>query len=215
MNLNAKTVLITGASGGLGVAVSQCFAESGANAIGVSRNSPGTIQADLSSLAAAQALVDQVHARHDSIDVLVHLVGGFAGGKAVQETDDATLDRMFEINFRSAFHIIRAVLPAMRSRKSGCILAIASRAAIDPQPGIGAYAASKAALVSLLRTVALENKDAGISANVILPATIDTPANRASMPSADFTKWVSPADVGALLVRLAANPSVSGDVISI
>jgi NAD(P)-dependent dehydrogenase (short-subunit alcohol dehydrogenase family) len=149
--------------------------------------------------------------------VLVHLVGGFAGGKPVAETDDATLDRMLDLNLKSAFHIVRAVLPHMRQKRSGRILAIGSRAAIEPQAAIGVYSASKAALVSLIRTIAIENKDACISANVILPGTMDTPANRAGDPNADFSKWVEPAQVAALLLHLAsdAGAQINGAVIPI
>ena len=151
------------------------------------------------------------------IDILVHLVGGFAGGQPVHETDDATLDRMLDMNLKSAFHVVRAVLPHMRNRGGGRILAIGSRAAVEPSPGAGAYAASKAALVSLIRTVAAENKDRCISANVILPGTMDTPANRKSDPQADYSKWVQPNQVANLLITLAADSAsqVSGAIVPI
>jgi NAD(P)-dependent dehydrogenase (short-subunit alcohol dehydrogenase family) len=112
---------------------------------------------------------------------------------------------MFEMNVDSAFHILRAVLPHMQKAGTGRIIAIGSRAAESPGPGVGAYSASKAALVSLLRTVALENKDSGITSNVILPGTIDTPANRTAMPAADTSNWVQPATIGSLIVWLASD----------
>ena len=92
-----------------------------------------------------------------------------------------------------------------------------SRAALDPGAGVGAYSASKAAMVSLIRTVALENNDAGLTANVILPGTIDTPANRKSMPGADFSRWVQPARIAALMVWLAsdAGKDVNGAAIPV
>ena len=124
---------------------------------------------------------------------------------------------MIEVNLRAAFHMFRAVLPDMRTRGTGRILAIGSRTAVDPQPMVGAYSASKAALVSLVQTIALENKDRGISANVILPGTMDTPANRAAMPGADPAKWVQPSQVASLLVHLASDDAsqISGAVIPI
>ena len=131
------------------------------------------------------------------IDALVHLVGGFTGGQTVDAIPDDALEQMFTVNFRSAFHMFGAVIPHMRAQGSGVILAIGSRMAVEPAASLGAYSASKAALVSLIRTVALENK--GISANVILPGTMDTPANRAAMPTADPAKWVQPSQVAALL----------------
>src|SRR6202035_3993924 len=98
-----------------------------------------------------------------------------------------------------------AVLPKMREKGAGRILAIGSRTAVEPQPMVGAYSASKAALVSLLKTVALENKDQGITANVVLPGTMDTPANRKAMPTEDFSKWIQPQQVANLLVYLASD----------
>ena len=124
---------------------------------------------------------------------------------------------MFDMNLNSAFHILRAVIPHMRKARSGRIIAIGSRAAEDPGRDVGAYSASKAALVSLMRTVALENKDAGITANVILPGTMDTPANRKDMPGADISKWVQPASIASLIVWLAgdAGKDVTGAAIPV
>jgi len=226
MPLTEKIVLITGANGGLGAAVTQAFLDAGARVNGVAKkiqNSdfphPNFIatSAELGSADAARAVAAATIAKWGRIDVLVHLVGGFAGGKSVADTDDATLEQMLAVNLMPAFHMIRAVLPDMRARGAGRILAIGSKTAVEPQPKVGAYSASKAALVSLVRTVALENKDRGISANVILPGTMDTPGNRASMPGADPTKWVRPAQVASLLVHLASDDAsqISGAVIPI
>lgn len=211
--LEGKVALITGASGGLGAPVTRAFVEAGANVIGVSRSiqtldflHPAftAMPAELTSSEAARSVADAVASRFGRIDVLAHLVGGFAGGEPVEETSDATLEQMLELNLKSAFFMIRAVLPHMRRQGGGRILAIGSRAAVEPASRIGAYAASKAALVALIRTVAKENKDRGITANILLPATMDTPANRAAEPGADFTRWVQPAQVAALLVHLAS-----------
>jgi NAD(P)-dependent dehydrogenase (short-subunit alcohol dehydrogenase family) len=121
------------------------------------------------------------------------------------------------MNLNSAFHMLRAVIPHMRKAGAGRIIAIGSRAAEDPGPTVGAYSASKAALVSLIRTVALENKDASITANVILPGTIDTPANRKAMPSADASTWVQPASIASLILWLAgdAGKDVNGAAIPV
>jgi NAD(P)-dependent dehydrogenase (short-subunit alcohol dehydrogenase family) len=226
MPLTDKVVLITGANGGLGAAVTKAFLDAGTRVAGVAKKiqnsdfpNPNFIaySAELGSASAARDVVAAVSAKWEKIDVLVHLVGGFAGGKSVADTDDAALEQMFDVNLRAAFHMFRAVLPDMRTRGSGRILAIGSRTAVDPQPMVGAYSASKAALVSLVRTIALENKDRGISANVILPGTMDTPANRAAMPGADPAKWVQPAQVASLLVHLASDEAsqISGAVIPI
>ena len=105
----------------------------------------------------------------------------------------------------------------MRKTGNGRIIAIGSRAAVDPGPGVSAYSASKAAMVSLIRTAALENKDAGLTANVILPGTMDTPANRASDPKADFSKWVRPTTVASLIIWLAGEggKDVNGAIIPV
>ena len=161
--------------------------------------------------------MDQVVARFGRLDVLAHTVGGFAGGQSVADTDDATFQRMFDLNLNSVFHILRAAIPPLRQASQGRIIAIGSRAALEPGPGVGAYSASKAAMVSLVKTVALENKDAGLTANVILPGTMDTPANRKAMPNADFSKWVRPATVAGLITWLAgdAGKDVNGAVIPV
>ena len=224
--LNDKVILITGAKGGLGSTVTQAFLDAGAMVAGVSRSIEASdfahtgftaMPAELSSGEAARRVADAVVEKFGRIDALVHLVGGFAGGKPVAETDDATFDRMLEMNLRSAFYIARAVLPHMRAAGSGRILAIGSRAAVEPGAGAGAYSASKAALVSLIRTLAVENKDRCISANVILPGTMDTPANRAADPKADFSRWVQPSQVAGMLLHLASDAAaqVSGAVIPV
>jgi NAD(P)-dependent dehydrogenase (short-subunit alcohol dehydrogenase family) len=220
----ARTAFVTGASGGLGTHVTQAMLDAGFAVIGLA---PRIQQSDVDhpnftafpaavdSLDAAKKAVERVITQFGKIDLLAHLVGGFSGGKTIAETDDATFQRMFDMNLNSAFHILRAVLPHMRKAGSGRIVAIGSRAAEAPGAGVGAYSASKAALVSLVRTVALENKDAGITANVILPGTIDTPANRKAMPGADTTTWVQPASIASLILWLAgdAGKDVTGAAI--
>jgi NAD(P)-dependent dehydrogenase (short-subunit alcohol dehydrogenase family) len=226
MPLPNKVVLITGANGGLGAAVTNAFLEAGARVAGVARKIRNSdfphpdfiaFPAELGSADASRAAVAAVIARWERIDALVHLAGAFTGGQSVAETSDAALDQMLDVNLRTAFHMIRAVLPGMRARGAGRILAIGSRTAVEPQPLLGVYSASKAALVSLVRTVALENQDRGISANVILPGTMDTPANRAAMPDVDPAKWVQPVQVAGLLVHLVSDQAsqISGAVIPI
>ena len=224
--MKGKIALVTGANGGLGSYVTKALLDAGANVVGVSRkiqqsdfNSPlfSALPAEISTAAGAKSMVDNVVERLGRIDVVAHTVGGFAGGQSIAETDDATFQLMFDLNLNSTFYLLRAVLPAMRKTGNGRIIAIGSRAALEPGPGVGAYSASKAAMVSLLRTVAVENKDVGITANVILPGTMDTPANRQSMPNADFSKWVQPANVATLVAWLAsdAGKDVNGAVLPV
>jgi NAD(P)-dependent dehydrogenase (short-subunit alcohol dehydrogenase family) len=209
-----KTALVTGADGGLGIPVTKALLDAGFLVAGLAPNikqslfdSPHfmALAARLDSLEAAKRSADAVITKFGKIDVLAHLVGGFAGGPSVGETDDTSFRRMFEMNVDSAFHILRAVLPHMRKAGLGRIIAIGSRAAEAPGAGVGAYSASKAAMVSLVRTVAVENKDSGITANVILPGTIDTAANRTAMPKADASQWVQPSAIASLIVWLASD----------
>ncbi len=224
--MQGKIALVTGADGGLGTYVTQALLDAGATVVGVSRkiqqsdfNSAAftALPADITSAAGAQSMVESVMARFGRLDIVAHTVGGFSGGQSVAETDDATFRRMFDLNLNAAFHLLRAVLPDMRKTGGGRIIAIGSRAAVEPAPGIGVYSASKAAMVSLIRTVALENKDAGITANVLLPGTIDTPANRKAIANADVSKWVQPANIASLVVWLAADAGkdVNGAVIPV
>jgi NAD(P)-dependent dehydrogenase (short-subunit alcohol dehydrogenase family) len=224
--MNGKVVLVTGANGGLGTHVTQAFLDVGATVIGTSRkiqqsdfNNPNftALPAEISTRQGAEVLLDQVVMRFRKLDVLAHTVGGFAGGRSVADTDDTTFQRMLDVNLNSTFHILQAAIPVLRKTGNGRIIAIGSRAALEPGAAVGAYSASKAAMGSLIRTVALENKDAGLTANVILPGTMDTPANRKAMPNADVSKWVQPATVASLITWLAGDAAkdVNGAVIPV
>jgi len=224
--MKGKVALVTGANGGLGVEVTRALLDSAATVVGLSPRIQQSdfehpkftaLPASIDTLDAAIKAVNSTIDRFGRIDVLAHLVGGFAGGSSVAETDDATFKRMFDLNLNSAFHMIRAVLPSMRKAGNGRIVAIGSRAAENPGAGVGAYSASKAALVSLIKTVALETKDSGITSNVILPGTIDTPANRKAMPNADVSQWVQPSAIANLILWLAsdAGKDVTGAAIPV
>src|ERR1044071_9639391 len=152
MNLDGKVTLITGAKGGLGSFVTEAFLAAGAKVVGVSRSIQASdfshpeftaMPAELSNGDAARKLAGEVVARFGRIDALVHTVGDFVGGKSVADTDDATLEKMLDLNYRAAFYIVRAVLPQMRQQGSGRILVVASRQAVEPGPMVGAYSASK------------------------------------------------------------------------
>jgi NAD(P)-dependent dehydrogenase (short-subunit alcohol dehydrogenase family) len=224
--MTGKITLVTGANGGLGTHVTKALLDANFTVVGLAPkiqqsdfDHPNFIAlpATLNSLDEAKKAVEGMLTRCGKIDVLAHLVGGSTGGQTVAETDDSTWQRMFDANLNSAFHILRAVIPPMRKAGGGRIIAIGSRQAEEPAPAIGAYSASKAAVVSLMKTVALENKDAGITANVILPGTMDTPGNRKDMPGADVSQWVQPASVASLIVWLAgdAGKDVTGAAIPV
>jgi len=209
-----KIALVTGANGGLGTHVTKTLLDAGFLVTGIAPKIQAhdfdhphftALPTTLNNLDEASKAAETVIAHFGKIDLLVHTVGGFSGGQTVADTDDATWQRMFDMNINSTFHILRAVIPYMRAAKRGRIVAIGSRAAESPGAKVGAYSASKAAVVSLVRTVAIENKDLGITANVILPGTIDTPANRAAMPGADVSTWVEPESMASLILWLASD----------
>src|SRR5271157_6444255 len=218
-DLAGQVALVTGANGGLGTFVTNSLLTAGATVVGIARSIAAgeahdghyyPVSADLTDPEEVRNLVARLAEQFGKIDILVHVMGGFAGGASVAETDDATWRKMMNLNLDAAFYVFRAVVPIMRRGEHGRIIAIGSRQAVQPAANVGAYAASKAALVSLVQTVALENKDKNIRANVILPGTMDTPANRAAMPKANFAKWVKPAHVAELVVLLARE--AGGDI---
>lgn len=226
LSLEGKVALITGARGGLGTFVTNAFLEAGATVAGVSRSMKDSdfphpefvgIPAELSTSDAARSVAAGVLSRFGRIDILVHLLGAFAGGVPVAETDDKTFEQMIDLNLRSTFYITKAVLPHMRNGSGGRLVAVGSRAAVDGNAGAGAYSASKAALIAMMRAIAAENSDRCISANVVLPGTMDTPANRAAMPTADVSKWVQPSQVANLIVALATDglSQVNGAVVPV
>jgi 3-oxoacyl-[acyl-carrier protein] reductase len=207
-----KVVFITGANGGLGSSVTRAFLQRGARVIGGSlrisaANFPQpnfeAMAVDFNKLDEIKRGVANIVERYGRLDVLVHVLGGFAGGPSVVETTDAMWEQMQNINLTSAFHVFRECIPHLRKSKAGRLIAIGSLTAAQPHANLGAYVTFKAALAMLVQTVALENADAGVTANVILPGTMDTPANRKSMPDADFSKWAKTDDVADLILSLA------------
>ena len=225
-DLAGQVALVTGANGGLGTYVTGRLLVAGATVVGIARSIAAgevhdsrfyPVSADLTDPEAVRNLLTRLAEQFHKIDILVHVIGGLAGGASVAQTDDAIWRKMMDLNLNSVFYVMRSVVPVMREAGYGRIIAIGSRQAVQPAAGVGAYSASKAALVSLVQTVALENKDKNIRANVILPGTMDTPANRAAMPKANYEKWVKPAHVAELVALLAseAGADITGAAIPV
>src|SRR6516165_8557214 len=221
-----RVVFITGAKGGLGSLITRRFLETGATVVGASRSIsqqdfPGpnftALAVDFTKAGAVSDAVQFVITQFGRLDVLVHLLGGFEGGQTVAETDDDAWQRMRDLNLTAGFYVLRAAIPYLRKSGSGRIVAIGSLTAVEPHSELGAYVTFKAAFAMLVRTVALENKDVGLTAHVVLPGTMDTPANREAMPNADFSKWVQPKEVVNLVVSLTTERAsqVTGAVIPI
>lgn len=210
--MNGKVVFITGAKGGLGSVITQSFLRQGATVIGGSRHispidfpKPNFVAEaiDFTNPDQVREAVARIIAGHGRLDVLIHVLGGFAGGQPISATTDETWNNMRELNLTSAFYVLRETIPHLRRSPSGRIIAIGSLAAKEPRANLGAYVVFKKALTSLVQTAALENADAGLTANIVLPGTMDTPGNRAAMPHEDFSKWVQPQDVANLVLWLA------------
>jgi NAD(P)-dependent dehydrogenase (short-subunit alcohol dehydrogenase family) len=226
MHMSERIVLITGANGGLGTFVTQSFLQQGDIVIGASLHmdssefpSPNfrARSVDFTDEQQVRDCIAQIIAEFGRLDVLVHVLGGFAGGQAIATTDNAAWKRMQDLNLTSAFYVFRETIPHLRKSKNRRIVAIGSLAAKEPQAHLGAYVTFKTALSTLVQTVALENIDAGLTANVILPGTMDTAANRQAMPEADFSKWLKPERVAELILWLADERAaqITGTVIPI
>ena len=210
--MKENVVFISGTNGASGAVITRQFLETGATVIGASRSISSRdfqesnffpLAADFTNPVAVRQAVESCVTRFGKLDILVHVLGGFAGGRSVAETEDATWEQMRDLNLTAAFYFFRAAIPHLRKSGRGRIIAIGSQTATQAHPGLGGYVTFKAAMQVLVQTVALENKDAGLTANVLLPGTIDTPANRRSMPGGDFSKWIQPGIVADLVLWLA------------
>ena len=208
-----RTVVLTGAAGNLGRAVARAFADTGASLALLDVKSGGIqqsatqvfVQTDLFDAQSVQAAADQVLQRFGRIDVLCNLAGGFRMGSPVHETSAQDWDFLFDLNARTVLHTAKAMVPAMLSGGGGKIVNVAAYAAQKGAARMGAYAASKSAVIRLTETMAAELREHNINVNCVLPTIIDTPQNRADMPDADPRRWVAPADLAQVIVFLASD----------
>lgn len=155
--------------------------------------------------------------RFGRVDAVAALVGGWAGGRDVVDTDDIRFDRMIDLNLRSAFCTVRAAVPHLEAAGGGRILLVGSRAGVDTPPGQAAFNIAKAGVLALAKTAALEVEHAGITVNVILPSVIDTPPTRAALPYSDYMKWPTPDEIAAVAEYVLTGESavISGAAIPV
>ena len=174
-------------------------------------------ESDITAESGAASFVRETAENWGGVGILVNCAGGYAGGEKIGEVSASTFEEMLSSNLRSAFLMSSAVLPHMRAAKWGRIISIAAMAALSPAASRGAYAIAKRGVVTLTETIAEEVKGSGITANAIAPSIIVTPANRASMPSADISRWVTPEEIASLVLFLCSDEarSISGNVLKV
>lgn len=156
---------------------------------------------------AVNSFMKEVADTWGAIHHLCSLVGGWAGGRDVEETDDVRFERMLDLNLRSAFYAVRAAVPHLRQAGWGRILLVGSRAVEDAPPGQAAFNISKAGVVALTKTVASELEGSGVTANALMPSVIDTPATRAALPYADYVHWPTPGEIASVAAFLLTDDS--------
>jgi NAD(P)-dependent dehydrogenase (short-subunit alcohol dehydrogenase family) len=216
-----KVVLVAGGTGGLGRTVSLAFRREDAKVVvtyreqkefdalkteaGGKESSIEGYQIDVTDEIAVGQLFDKVISQHGRVDALVNAVGGYAGGVNLWELETKVFDQMFALNLRSGYVLSRAAIREMLKQKHGAIVNVASKAALDHAAGAAAYAASKAAAVALIDSLAAEVKGTGVRVNSILPSIIDTEPNRKAMPSADFAKWPKPQEIARVILFLCSD----------
>lgn len=218
MSVDSKVTIISGASGGLGGTVSRMFYDAGAKVVLLGARLAGVqelaaelgqdrilpLAADLSDPAGAEEVVQAALAHFGRVDILLNLAGGFGGGKPVSGSPADDLNKMLDLNLRTAYNLSQAAVKPMIAQQWGRIINVASRDALRGRPNYSAYAISKGAVLRLTESMAAEVQNDFITVNAILPGTIDTEANRKNSPDADFSKWVKPTEIAATLLFLAS-----------
>jgi NAD(P)-dependent dehydrogenase (short-subunit alcohol dehydrogenase family) len=212
-NLQGKIVAVTGAFGALGFVTARVLAQRGAQVALIGRGAaPATLPAelaqacvvdhvDLTSQQAAQDAIATIAGRFGGLDALVNIAGGFRWETVADGSADSW-ERLFDVNLKTALNASKAALAQLTARAGARIVNIGALAALKAGTGMGAYAASKSAVMRLTETLAEELKDKGVTVNAILPSTIDTHQNRADMPDADFSRWVTPEQIAAVIAFL-------------
>ena len=210
--MDGKVVVVTGASGALGKVVAEIALARGARVAGIdhaasqiaaSANRIELGGVDLTDPAQAKTAIDTVAARFGRLDALLNIAGGFAF-ETVAEGDTKTWQRMYALNVLTALNASRSAIPHLIASPAGRIVNVGAMGALQAGSGMGPYAASKAGVHRLTEALAAEWKGK-ITVNAVLPSTIDTAANRASMPKSDFAKWVTPQELAEVMLFLASD----------
>ena len=212
--MEGKIIVVTGASGALGKIVAATALAKGArvaaidHAASTMKATPDRIElggVDLTDAAEARKAIDAAASHFGRLDALVNIAGGFAF-ETTAEGDPKTWQRMYALNVLTALNASRSAIPHLSASGAGRIINVGAMGALQAGAGMGAYAASKAGVHRLTEALAAEWKGK-ITVNAVLPSTIDTAANRASMPNADFAKWVRPEELAEVILFLASDPA--------
>ena len=211
-------ILVAGGTGGVGPAVLQRLLADGHQVTATYRTEPPGpaapgltfVRCDVTDAQAVEALVGGV----DDLTAVVNLVGGFASGPKVHESAPGDLQAMLDLNLLPTFLLARAAVPQLLETR-GVFVAVSSSAVRKPFAGASSYLASKGALITLIESLDAEYGSKGLRANVLLPGTIDTPANRAAMPEAKTGTWVRPEDFAEAVSSLLASPAIRGAAIAL
>ena len=228
--MHGKTIVVTGAFGALGSVVAEAAAKRGASVALLDhaetapegfaeRLGPNALivgGVDLASAPAAEAAMASVKAKFGRLDALINIAGGFQWD-TVADGKVESWDRMFAINLKTALNACKAALPYFMESGAGRIVNVGAQSALHAASGFGPYAAAKSGVHRLTESLADELKLKGVTVNAVLPSIIDTPANRRDMPQADFSRWVAPADLAAVILFLASDEAkaVTGALIPV
>ena len=228
--MKGKTIVVSGAFGSLGRVVAEEASRRGASVAALDRSAtpPAGLAErlgagallfggiDLGSAEEAEKAMGEIKAKFGRIDALINIAGGFRW-ETVENGDIATWDFLYVINVKTAFNACKAALPYLLESGAGRIVNVGAGAGIKAAAGMGAYGASKAGVLRLTESLADELKTKGVTVNAVLPSIIDTPANRADMPTAKFDTWVAPLDLAAVILFLASDEAkaVTGALIPV
>ena len=199
--MSGRIVVVTGATGAVGRAVVRVFQSAGDQVVSVSRSAQ-PYGVDLTDDAAVESVFARIRHDYGKIEVLAHVAGAFKSG-GLMKFD--VWSQMMAINLYSAVHSVRAVLPDMKARGSGRIVAVGSRSGAEPGADAAAYSASKAALHAFVRSAAIDCGSSGVTCNAVLPGTIDTEANRGWGSPEQVATWVKPESVATAMFWLASD----------
>jgi NAD(P)-dependent dehydrogenase (short-subunit alcohol dehydrogenase family) len=208
-----RTAIVTGGTGGLGAAVTRTLLDDGWRVVVPwfaerelervdEHERLALVQADLTDPASAANVVATAG---EDLRALVNLVGGFAMGDRVHETPIDEFEQQLRLNLRPTYLMCAAAIPLLLDAGGGAIVCVSSRAAVQPFSGAAGYITAKAAVLAFVDALHEEYRDDHIRANAILPSTIDTPANRKSMPDADFDTWVKPEEIARVIALLCSD----------